>query len=150
MAITQLNRKAAVEDRLGPNAIMATFTSQSWQIDLADGWETEQSKHCITICHPDGVGALQISSFQKRGSISRDDLLEATNLDENTQQHLGEKQWGEFQGFQLVYAVDDTFWRKWWLRENNILIFVTYNCAHQDKDVEITAVNQMVCSLRRS
>lgn len=129
---------------------METYTSDLWMIDVAEGWEAQREELCVTICHPDGVGALQISAYQKpKGEIARDDLLDATNLDPETLKHLGEQQWGEFDGFQLVYAADDTFWRRWWLAAGKTLVFVTYNCELNDQQVEGEAVNAMVSSLRK-
>jgi hypothetical protein len=127
------------------------YTSQFWEIALADGWEAERSKHCVTICHPDGVGALQVSGYQKpKGEVTRGDLLGAADLEPDIQKHLGEQKWGVFEGFQLVYSANNTFWRKWWLGAGKILIFVTYNCELDKQEVELSAVNSMVSSLRKS
>lgn len=96
------------------------------------------------------MGALQISAFQKpNGNVTKDDLLDATDLDAEAQKHLGEKKWGEFEGLQLVFSPDDTFWRKWWLVAGKTMLFATYNCELQDQEVEREAINAMVSSLRK-
>jgi hypothetical protein len=125
-----------------------TFASTLWEIELASGWSAEQEEECVTIIKSDTSGALQISAYQKRaGSISREELLDATVCDAETQTHLREKAWGDFSGFQLVYSEDDTFWRKWWLAKGRTLLFVTYNCELTKKDDEKAEINQMVESL---
>lgn len=129
---------------------METYTSQWWAIDLADGWEAQRDEHCVTICHPEGVGSLQVSAYQKpKGKVTRDNLLDATHVDSETQKHLGEQRWGDFDGFQLVYSADDTFWRKWWLAADKTMVFLTYNCELNGQEVEREAVNAMVSSLRK-
>lgn len=130
---------------------MAKVGSELWEIELADGWEVQSVDECVTICHPDGVGALQVSGYTKRttGEVTRGDLLAATKLDAVVQEHLGEQTWGEFRGFQLVYGQGPHFWRKWWLSNENVLLFVTYNCDRKHEDLELQDVNQMVGSLRR-
>lgn len=130
---------------------MAKVGSELWEIELADGWEVQSVDECVTICHPDGVGALQISGYTKRGpgDVTRDELLAATKLDANMQNHLGEQAWGDFRGFQLVYGQGPTFWRKWWLSNESVFLLVTYNCDREHEDSELQDVNQMVGSLRR-
>jgi hypothetical protein len=128
-----------------------TYASQWWAIDLADGWEARREEHCVTICHSEGVGALQISAFQKlKGNVTKDDLLDAADLDAQIQKHLGERKWGDFEGLQLVYSADDTFWRKWWLAAGKTMVFVTYNCELKDQGVEREVINAMVSSMRKN
>ena len=121
-----------------------------WSLSLATGWEAEVDEYCVTIAQPDGVGALQVSAYKKRdGSIaSRDDLLEATELEPHQFQHLGELSCGDFHGFQLVYAQGDVFWRRFWLANGEVMVFVTYNCEKQHQDQELAPVNEMLASLR--
>jgi|MudIll2142460700_1097286.scaffolds.fasta_scaffold860888_1 hypothetical protein len=130
---------------------MSTVTYGTLELDPAPGWEAETDEYCATVCHPDGVGALQLSSFQKQDGtlISRDDLLKATQLSEETIPHLAEQVWGDFHGFQLVYSEEETFWRRWWLSNGSTLAFVTYNCGLQDSEVELEPVNKMLATLRQ-
>jgi len=128
---------------------LATVSSKSWTLDLAPGWVAEPEEQCVTITHPDGVGALQVSAHRRKGSpLSREDILEATELEPEALKHLAEQKWGAFRGFQLVYSDGEAFWRKWWLANGNVLLFVTYNCEMAHEDDELGAVNAMVQSLR--
>lgn len=130
---------------------MSTVTHGTLELDPAPGWEAETDEYCTTVCHPAGVGALQISSFQKQDGtlISRDDLLQATQLSEEIIPHLAEQTWGAFHRFQLVYSEDETFWRRWWLSSGSTLAFVTYNGGLQDSEVELEPVNKMLSTLRQ-
>ena len=129
---------------------MGTVAGEWWQLDLALNWEAEVNEQCVTLFHPDGVGALQLSAYQKpnQALVQKDDLLSATKLDPERYRHLGEQDWGEFHGYQLVYAVDDTFWRRWWLANGPTFLFVTYNCDKADMDAELELINTMLGSLR--
>jgi hypothetical protein len=113
---------------------VGTVSGEWWQLDLA----AKVDEHCVTLCHPDGVGALQLSAYQRRDGkvVRKQDLLSATKLTNGQQRHLGEQDWGEFHGYQLVYAEDDTFWRRWWLANGRTFLFVTYNCDKADMEVE--------------
>jgi hypothetical protein len=56
---------------------MATFESAWWSITPPPDWPAQDDKECATFSHPDGGGALQISSARKdAGSITIDDLRE--------------------------------------------------------------------------
>jgi hypothetical protein len=125
-----------------------TFKAGLWSIDLAKGWSAEDEEECVTITKSSTSGALQISAYKKsEGRISRKELLELTECDEETQSHLRDSTCGQFSGYQLVFSEDDTFWRKWWLSHGRTLLFVTYNCDLAKKDIEKSQISQMVDSL---
>ncbi len=46
-----------------------------------------------------------------------------------------------------MYDVDDTFWKKWWLIKDNLLLFATYNCEITDREKELNFVDTTVNSL---
>jgi hypothetical protein len=128
---------------------MFDVSGEWWALNLAEGWEARVDEHCVTIAHPDGVGVLQVSAYRRAGTIlSRDDILEATQLKPEMYKHLGENTWGDFRGFQLVYAHAEIFWRRWWLANGSVSVVVTYNCEKRDEDKELVPVNDMLASLR--
>lgn len=131
---------------------MTSVRGEWWEIDLAPEYvaEMEPDDACVTISHPQGVGALQVSAYQKQdGSpVSNSDLLQETELPPEKQSHLAEQQWGEFRGYQLVYTQEDMFWRRWWLTDGVTFLFVTYNCEKAEQRVELEPVNSMLNSLR--
>jgi hypothetical protein len=129
---------------------MASIRGEWWELELASGWDAEAMNHCVTLFHPEGVGALQISAYQKpnKAIIEDGDLLEATNLAAEQHRHLGEQECGEFHGYQLVYSDEKTFWRRWWLAYGATFLFVTYNCDKAEMETELDAVNKMLTSLR--
>ncbi len=127
---------------------MNTYKSVWWSIDLATGWAGSSAEECYEIVKPDGLGALHISSYRKDEKITKDDVLELMELDEDAIKHVSEKQWGEFNSFQLAYSDVDAFWRVWWLYKDNLLIYATYNCNLEDKGKESEDVDFMMKTIK--
>jgi hypothetical protein len=129
---------------------MDTASGDCWQLDLVPGWKAEVGRHAIVVFHPDGVGALQVSAYQKPSgaTVSQQDLLDAPNLPRKHHPQLRKGTWGEFDGFQIAYSEDDTFWRRWWLANGATFLFITYNCGNSETETEMESVNQMMASLR--
>jgi len=129
---------------------METVSGEWWELDLVTPWEVEVGEHCVTLVHPEGVGALQLSGYRKRDNtyVQNDDLISASKVPPERRQFLAEQDWGEFHGFQLVYAEKETFWRRWWLSNGTAFLFVTYNCPKVDMELELESVNSMLASLR--
>lgn len=110
----------------------------------------ELDENIHTIYDPDGVGALQISAYMKQdGDITEKELLNKTQLNEKKQQFLRKDDWGQFKGFQLVYKEKQDFWRKWWLMNKDLFLFVTYNCEIEDEEVEFESINKSLNTLKR-
>jgi hypothetical protein len=129
---------------------METVSGEWWELDLVISWEIEVDDCCVTLTRPDGVGALQLSGYQKRDKtcVDRNDLLLASKVPPDRHPFLAEQDWGEFHGFQLVYAENETFWRRWWLANGTTFLFITYNCPKADMETELDPVNSMLGSLR--
>jgi hypothetical protein len=128
---------------------MSVYHSHSWQINVAAGWLADRDNDCVTIANHDGVGALQISAFQKpNGDVTKADLLDAADLDEPAQQHLRNIECGDFQGLALSFADDQTFWRQWWIASGATMLFVTYNCDVEHKESDREIIDEMIASLK--
>ena len=53
---------------------MNEFIDGLWQLKLPNKWQGEHGEECATFYHSDGVGALQIATFQKDGPVDDEDL----------------------------------------------------------------------------
>lgn len=127
---------------------MTIHSSNNWKIDLPKHWEVEIDDEIHIIYDPDGFGALQISAFIKSDDpITENELLENTGLEENDFKYLKKVSCGDFDGYLLMYDVDHTFWKKWWLIKDNLLLFATYNCETTDREKELNFVDTTVNSL---
>ncbi len=130
---------------------MPNYHSTFFSLTLADGWSGDRDEEGLhTFQGPDRTGALQVSAYRGPKAVTDSALLELTGLDQEEQRHLGRVTCGDFSGYQLVYAVEDTFWRKLWVSADAILLFISYNCTHSEMESEREVVNQIIASIRKS
>jgi hypothetical protein len=125
-----------------------TLSTSLWKVTLRPGWEGELGDDCATVCRPDGLGALQLSAYQKNnGAVTHDELLDfaSESVPAGTAAHP--VQLGAFNGFFYRYVENATFWRRWFLCADQTLLFVTYNCAEGVSGAEDEAVNLTLQSL---
>ena len=127
---------------------MSEVRGTGWSLALISPWLAGDDGDCVSIAHPDGLGALQISAARKNTMVTDDDLAEfaADHLD------AGAKAipitLGDFSGLAIPYGVDGTHWRQWFLRHGPVALLVTYNCAEADRGIEDADVDRMLASLR--
>jgi len=126
-----------------------TFKAPKWSIQLEENWESEISEECYSFFNPEGYGALQISDYTKDTTITNEDIIDLIEFSDEEKLHLGKVRFGDFEGLTLIYKNEENnFWRNFWLRNNKLLLFVTYNCDDEDKDYETEVVNKMLSSLK--
>ena len=124
------------------------FQGKSWQVQLLPEWIGEHDEECSTIYHPNGVGALQISSYVKNGEVTESDLKNLAQGHIESGARLVEASSGEFHGFTLAFGVDGEFWQYWYIAKENIALLVTYNCNEIDLGPEREQVKEIVASLK--
>jgi hypothetical protein len=118
------------------------YESTDWSIEVPEGWSHEDGESCATFCHPQGVGAFQVSSYRKDEAVT----------DENLREFAGEIPLAaitleRLTGFRTRFSEDDTFWTKWWLRAGRQMIHATYNCPLSERGREDAEVSAMLQSL---
>jgi len=120
------------------------YTHDTWSIDLPNHWVVEEADEAMTFYNPDGVGAIQISTYLKEdGKVTNDDLLEfseAENPDEADLPYL--------KGIQKTFEDGGDIFINWWLRSGPQLYYVTYICEKGDEAVEAEEREYVVYSLR--
>ena len=68
-----------------------------------------------------------------------------TNVDSS--EPLTWQSWGDYSGYQYEYLERGSFYRQWWLVNERTIIFITYNCNPESKDIEIDEINKIVNSI---
>ena len=120
----------------------------SWRVVLPPGWRSEPNEACHAAVPDHGVGALQFSSARKGDqAVTEADLLEFAQDDLEGRQS-GEVTSGDFTGITVEFTSEGVYWRKWWLRNGSVLLFVTYNCVAGEEGSEATAIDMILGSLR--
>ncbi len=123
--------------------------TQHWWADLPPGWCAQHDRDNVAIYHPDGVGALQISSFRKpHGEVSEADLREMAEGAPADANGLRPVHAGEFAGLRCESLDDRTYWVRWFVAREAVALHVTYNCAALECDREREEIGRMVASLK--
>ena len=124
------------------------YKSAWWSVELPDNWEAEQDEDCATFTSERGVGALQISAYRRDDEIVTDeDLLDFAEDDLVEGENSQSVSFGEFVGLETSYFANEGFSRKLWLQSGSLLLFITYNCAAEERTVETEDVNLILKSL---
>jgi hypothetical protein len=127
---------------------MTSFQGNSWEVTLPPDWIGEHSEECSTIYHPDGVGALQISSYSKNEPVTETDLKSLAQEHIESGANLGEAEAGAFRGFTFALGVDGEFWQFWYVSKDNAALLITYNCSETDLGPERDHAKSIVASLK--
>jgi hypothetical protein len=125
------------------------YESRWWSVDLPPGWTASTGGECATFRATPPLGVLQISSARKNSaSIQDDDLKEFANerLDRDVQ--LSVVAFGPFSGFTSEREEKSLFWKEWWLRSGQVMLYVTYNVRSKYKRSEMDAVEAILRNAR--
>ena len=125
---------------------MKTFGTENWLVNLPDEWQGQHRAEYSTVYDPNGVGALQISVVQEINKMN-DELKEFASERSENNKNLDEVTLRNFSGFSFGFSVGDEYWRQWFLKSGNFAMFVTYNCALEDKGIEDSTINTILESL---
>lgn len=119
----------------------------TWAVQIPDTWHETPGDECVTLQARTFVGALQISSFAKGGPVTDDDLRDFAEEHLVAGARAAEVSLGEFTGIRIAFGADGNFWRQWYLRSGNQMIFATYNCSEAYRGQEDSEVNEILASL---
>jgi hypothetical protein len=140
---------------------VTAYEKKGWyRLTLPEGWEVDEDETPVAIYHPDGAGALQVSAETPRplppgGKIDVFLMLRAflkqTGVDFNETQAGRVTERGLDRAF-YEYTADsaeegELLWRTWMVTNHDILVFLTYACRGEDRDLERAAVDGIVSSL---
>ena len=130
-----------------------TLSFPSFRIEIPDGWEhsIENSPgdfwgSVISLRHPNGVGILKMGSYDAPVVVSEDRLRNMTNVGFSTP--LTWQNWGDYSGYQYDYLERGSFYRQWWLTNERTIIFITYQCDPESKDIETEEIDNIVLSIK--
>ncbi len=131
-----------------------TLAVPSFRIEVEDGWvhSIERGPQAnpewgdlISIYHPNGNGILKVQFYSTPYLVSKDRLRNMTNVELSTP--LDWQNWGGNSGYQYDYWERASFYRQWWLANENGIIFIVYNSNTESKDIEIDEINEIVNSI---
>ena len=87
---------------------------------------------------------MRFKSLTAPQALTRETLRNVTNVDSSIV--LNWQTWGDFSGYQYAYAENGTFYRQWWLTNQEELLFLVYSTDSED-DSEREVISGIVDSL---
>jgi hypothetical protein len=126
-----------------------TFVSTWWSVDLPEGWIGHQEEKCATLSRTPPMGVLQMSAARKQeGPVTDDDLQKFARDQVPSGVRLCRAEFKSFSGFSAAYVKNQLFWREWWLRSGQLMVYVTYNVLQGKEHLEATDLDMILASLK--
>lgn len=129
---------------------MREIESDFWFIALPEQWQSEQEDESILIFDEDELGCICLSNLEG-GSEGVDEaglkrLISDVGhrLEQGKPCELGDA----WRGWEFETEEDGDYIREWYLLGPEHLLLITYSCADDDKDMDRSAVNEILDSLR--
>ena len=143
---------------------MTVFEKKGWyRLTLPEGWEADEDESPVAIYHPEGAGALQVTAETPRplppgGKIDVFLMLRAflkqTGVDFVEEAATRSTERGLDHAFYEYTAEapeeGKVLWRSWMVTNHDIVVYLTYACREEDKDLERAAVDGIVATLELS
>lgn len=130
--------------------MVSRFGTNTWTLQVPTGWRAWHDEECSTLVGPGDVGALQVSAAFKDTEVVDQDLRDFAAEHLEAGAHAEAAEAGDYAGFEIAFSDGESCWRQWFLRRGKQVLFVTYNCAVDDRGVEDDAVQQALASLRQT
>jgi hypothetical protein len=137
------------------------FEKKGWyRLNLPDGWEAdEEEEGVVGIYKPEGAGALQVSAQTPRplppgGKIDVFLMLRAflkqTGVDFVEEAAVRRTERGlDWASYEYIgdSGEGQLLIRSWMATNHDLLVFMTYACREEDKEVERATVDGIIASL---
>lgn len=127
---------------------MNSFETSLWSMRYPESWQAEEDEDLLRLFDPQGEGELTISSQQTDGPLSNEDLLNIADEDIQAGAEPDVVQIGEFSGIQFDYESDGEYWCEWYLVNDELLLFATYNCPIGTEDKELASIEIVLNTLK--
>ena len=114
-------------------------------IEVEDGWVQEEMEETTIFYHPNGDGVLKIQSINVPADVGKERLRLLTNVEWSTP--LVWQDWGDFSGYQYDYSEHGSFFRQWWLANQQTIIFVVYESSVELQETDIDEIDRIVNSM---
>lgn len=125
------------------------FESEWWTVDLPVNWMASQVNQCTTLRATPPIGVLQISAARNSaGPVQDSDLREFAIERLGPTVRLSRATYKFVLGFAAEHEDQSLFWREWWLRSGQTMLYVTYNVILKHKNSELLALEAILHSAR--
>ena len=128
--------------------ILQTVKTSDWQLNLPDHWQTETVDDSLSLFDPASNGTLMVSSTRETYDISDEYLEDLLDQHLDPDAELYELELGNFDGVMCCYESEGEYWCEWFLRCNDVMLYVTYNCPLDDEGSEDDVVESILESIQ--
>lgn len=128
--------------------VYSEYKSTYWTINYPSHWIVRKHKEGFSFYSENGVGALQISAYSKDDEVTERDLIEFAKEEVPEGEDLSKAAIGKYSGIESDFKLADHYWRMWFLRKNQVMLFMTYNCEFEVKNEEREIIDQIVSTLK--
>jgi len=124
------------------------FNSTWWTLEAPPTWDVSEDDSCVTLaCNKES--ALQISAARKNsGNVTDADIKEFVG-DHPEGRRLARFATPYFEGYRADYTKRGRHWKEWWLRSQDLLVYVTYNVKSPLDLPQEQQVEAIVHSIKR-
>jgi hypothetical protein len=124
------------------------YLSAWWSVQLPSGWKGVEEGNCATISKQPRLGVLQVSAARKpEGFVSDEDLQDFAEGHLAPGRSFVEVGFKSFVGFSIEYEKDCFFWKEWWLRSGNLMIYATYKVEEGKESIEKADMDYILSTL---
>jgi hypothetical protein len=125
-----------------------TYSSTWWSVELPAKWTGHRDRECATFQADPPLGVLQISAARKDAvPVNGDELREYAKDTIVNGRPFDTVYFGAFSGFTTTYRERGLAWQHWWLMEDRLLIYGTYNVTQQHEGRENHEIMSILASL---
>lgn len=126
---------------------MTKYKTQYWALNVPALWDAEFDDDADIIYDNEGIGELVISTVFDENGVDDEQIEAMAEEHSETDAIIEDVELGDFGGIMVSYTKEGEFWCEWYLRGENVLLFVSYNCDEDNADVDEDVVESILESL---
>lgn len=135
-------------------SIAQTLDFSAFSIEVAPDWIhtveqvtaiSDTEAELITIFRPGVDGSLKLLAYSAPSPVDRERLRALTNVDNSIT--LSWQAWGDFSGYEYSYIERQSFFKQWWLLNEEAMLWITYESGVDKFQAEIEIIVMMIDSI---
>lgn len=124
------------------------FQTTNWKIRVPCSWTINEDGVCVSFAPEIDDAALQISCYVKTAeNVTVNTRDEAWEFCEKKVEPT-EVECGNFAGHNVSFEKEDAAWRAWFLSNDHLLLFVTFNCPNWKEGIHGETVDEVLSTLQ--
>jgi hypothetical protein len=127
---------------------MNILETEWWSVGVPPEWWAESEDDSIVIGDRDDVGTIEISTLHKEsGDFDGLEVAEIAAANGEPGWHWTPFDTGLFSGVCCSYEEEGDAVREWYLACGPVMLFITYSCDIDNRDLDLAAVEEILQTL---